>query len=215
MVRALDSQIRDTLKDIDDNVDRIHILRRKIDERVHNKNHVDPQDLGELVQRQVVTAHAAYQIAEVSRDEPDRAIGYRRMAAQLLSRAGGDLLYAGQIEQAERYFEDAAKMTEEIADEMREMQTKRREPSNAGSYHSRREHNRGRRSNVMPVRENVNVGYNAVVGIIMTGIIIMFLMGVPGVTGAVIGVSTKNAFGVIGIIIVLIGAGWLAWKQRK
>jgi hypothetical protein len=224
MVRDLGRQIEDTVRDIGDNVDRIHFLRRKVDDRIHDNKKIDPQDIGELVQREVVTAHAAYQISEVTREsDPEKSIAYRRMTAQLLGRAGGDLLSVGQVGQAERYFEDAARMSEEIGEEIREFQ--RREPSRKGgqrerynargSYLNRRVVGRDRKDEAEERGIESRGKYISTVVMIISGIIVLFLMGMPGITGAVVGGVARNWLSVAGILIVLCGACWIVFEETR
>ena len=225
MVRDLGRQIEDTVRDINDNVDRIHFLRRRVDDRIHDNRQVDHQDIGELVQREVVTAHAAYQISEVTREsDPGRSIEYKKMTAQLLGRAGGDLLNVGQVDQAERYFEDAARMSEAIRDELREFQ--RREPSKEQhggnrygwkNYHnnSRRLRNRSGREDVEEAQVGGGEKYSPMVAMIVSGVIVLFLIGVPGITGAVVGGMTRSWLSMAGIFLILIGAGWVVFKEIK
>jgi len=228
MVRSLEMQVDDLGRDIKDNLQRIHTLRIKVDNRMYDGKPIPPDWLGELIQKEAVTADAARTYSGYFAGRPDVAISYRQLSAQLLGKVGADLITAGQVRQAQQYFDKAAVETEELEDALAANERiKREEMHGQGQQNDRGQRvregyatsdndrlvRRERTSDNRLQRRERRMSYGPAVGAIVAGIIIIFLMGMPGITGAAIGTVIKSSFSFTGLLIVLIGATWLVFRE--
>jgi hypothetical protein len=218
MVRRIDEQIGRILDDVNDNIKRIDDLRPDVDYRMDDKKQVDQRKLGEMVQREEFTANALKEVANVIRKEhPEQALGYEQRALGYHTDVAKKMIRIGDIRQARQSLENAIDIAEDIEEEMGNIQ--RREPSKR-NYDGNKENYGGRfRSGRTDERQTASEGnrrrYHSAVSAVVVGIIIMILTGVPGLTGAVIGVKQIGIMSVIGATLILIGVGLLIFRRKE